>query len=184
MTIFKPKHYNAVKVETNVGNVVASQDTMCGYVGKIDKFTDTSVTPNVVYDRAFVPLTGADLETDNIYVALFTPLEQDKFEVKNDNGTMTYDYKKKKGEHIRIFQATRHQMNEFEITTNIVKTAYATVNKNDVLVPTTDGTMLWEVGATATKAGMKVLDKDNLVSGSIYFGGKYSGSFHTQLITQ
>jgi hypothetical protein len=185
MTIFKAKNYNVIKNEMNMGEAVAVQEVRNGYVGKVvERYVDTSVTPNVTYDRAFVPLVAADLTKDNIWVATFTPLKQDYEEVKKPDMTFHGDYLKRKGEQVRLINVALLQQAEFEFTSNIVKTDYAAVNLGNVLIPAVDGSMLWEAAATATKAGMKVLAKDNLETTLVLTDAFDRGSFHTQVITQ
>lgn len=178
-TIFKPRDYNAIKNETNVGDCVSTQDVRNGYVGKIVYgYTDAK---GKYFEKVFVPLAAGDLETDNIYIALFTPLARDMVKDKCTDGTFEMDYIKMKGDYVRVFQATRHQQLDFEFTANIVNTAYAAVAVGDTLIPATDGSMKWVVGTGATKAAMKVLQKDNL-QGSMFFE-HHEGSFLAKVVT-
>jgi hypothetical protein len=164
---------------------VAVQDVRNGFVGKVvERYVDTTVTPNVTYDRAFVPLTNADLTSDNIWAATFTPLKQDYAEVKKPDLTFHGDYSKQKGEQVRLINLALLQQAEFEFTSNIVKTDYAAVNAGNVLVPAIDGSMMWEAAARATKAGMKVLAKDNLETTLVLTDAFDRGSFHAQVVTQ
>lgn len=185
MTIFKPKNYNAIKNEINDGTPVTMQPVQNGYVGKVVyNYIDTTVTPNATYPAAFVPLTPADLLTDNIWVVLCTPLEQDLIKTKLADSNYSLEYIKEKGEQVRVFNVSSLQMTKFEFTSNIVKDVYTAVNVDDVLVPTTDGSMMWMVSATPTTGGMKVIAKDNLSTGSMYFGTQSTGSFLTYVVTQ
>ena len=184
MTIFKPVDFNSIKVETNEGDVVTMQPVQNGFVGKImDNYVDTTVTPNVTYKKAFVPLTAPDLATDNIYVVIDTPLAQDRVETRTGN---LYEIKneKQKGDYVRLFNAVRHNRLLVEFTANLVNGDPTTVVKGDNLIPAVDGSMKWVEGATASKATINILDKGNLDAGIQYFGNETYGSFKGRIVNK
>ena len=161
MRIFKPKDYNFYVNATNTGRTVAMKDVYEGFIGKIEyNHTDSN---GVTHDEAFLPLASADLTSKNVHVALFEKTEDT---VEYNRKGFRVDNYKSEGEHVRVYDLSKHDGLLFEITSNLVKDVYASINVGDELVPTTDGSMILEVGS-GSSISFEVIQKD------IYFNIHY-----------